>query len=284
LSSILSFAKALNSFNISSVEQIFMKVFLACIYTAILLLVMKEFKFIQKRHLPVFTLFAFVFSIFIFSAISSVVMGAPIAIAVSLIYTQPFYTMLIAHFSGEEKMTPLKVFLIIIAIIGVVLVTGLTLEQILGLQISAGIFFGLAAGLLYAFYLKIKRSVKKLGYSSSQMLFNTTLIMVPMIFVWGYLLSLVAPNPALFSVVIPQGWQWLVVLAFGVFGLALPYGILNKVDPKEITPTGEGLLLLLDPTMNVVWSILIWQQFVTPIQYLGVAIIIVAAAVNVLKH
>jgi threonine/homoserine efflux transporter RhtA len=69
-------------------------------------------------------------------------------------------------------------------------------------------------------------------------------------------------------------------LGFALFSTILPYGSLNYVKPKEIAPTSEGLLLLLDPILHSLWAALIFAQFVSPVQYLGAALIIIAAAVN----
>jgi|GEM_PF-859906 len=280
LSTVLSFSKVLKGFGISSLEQMFLKVSLGCLYTLIILLLTGKFALAKKEDLGVFTLFAFSFSLFIFTALSTIALGTPIAVATALIYTQPVYTALIAHFSKEELIDAPKAGVMCIAISGVVLVTGLAEGVSLTEENTLGIIVGILAGIMYAVYLKTKRTVKKRGYQPSQMLFTTTLIAMPVIILLGLVMRLFIHNESLVGFVIPEGNEWLYVLVFGVTGLALPYGILNGVNPKDITPTSEGLLLLLDPSLNLLWSILIWHQFVSPMQYLGAILVISAAVIN----
>ncbi|MEM2899294.1 MAG: DMT family transporter [Thermoplasmata archaeon] len=280
LSTILSFSKVLRGFGISSLEQMFLKVSLGCLYTLIILLLTGKFRIAKKEDLGIFTIFALSFSLFIFTALSTIALGTPIAVATALIYTQPVYTALIAHFSKEESIDLPKGAVMCLAIVGVVLVTGLAEGVSLSEENTLGIIVGVLAGIMYAVYLKTKRTVKKRGYQPSEMLFTTTLIAMPVIILLGLVMRLFIHNDSLVGFVIPEGNEWFYVLIFGVTGLALPYGILNGVNPKEITPTSEGLLLLLDPSLNLLWSIVIWHQFVSPMQYLGAGLVICAAVIN----
>ncbi len=280
LSSVLSFSKVLKGFGISSLEQMFLKVSLGCMYMLILLLLTGKFRIAKKEDLGIFSVFALSFSLFIFTALSTIALGTPIAVATALIYTQPIYTALIAHFTKEEPIDLPKAGVMCMAVVGIVLVTGLAQGVALSEEHTLGIVIGVLAGMMYAIYLKTKRMVKKRGYKPSEMLFTTTLIAMPVIICLGLIMSLFITNKSLVGFVIPEGNEWIYVLVFGVTGLALPYGILNGVNPKEISPTSEGLLLLLDPSLNLVWSIAIWNQLVSPMQYAGVGLVICAAVIN----
>jgi len=77
--------------------------------------------------------------------------------------------------------------------------------------------------------------------------------------------------------VIPNHYQLTLLIIFAVFSTVLPFGLLNYVNPSEVSPTSEGTILLLDPALHVAWAILILGQIVSIFQYLGIALILASA-------
>jgi drug/metabolite transporter (DMT)-like permease len=97
---ILVFSTLLKNSGVSSLQQVFFRVTLAL--PLIFLLIKGKFK-LEKKDLPYFILIGFVFSAFLFSALSSIVFGCPIAVSVALLYTQPFFTAVLAVLSKRER-------------------------------------------------------------------------------------------------------------------------------------------------------------------------------------
>jgi drug/metabolite transporter (DMT)-like permease len=72
--------------------------------------------------------------------------------------------------------------------------------------------------------------------------------------------------------------QLFLLTLFAFFSTTLPYGLLNYVKPSEVSPTTEGTILLLDPFLHNVWAVLIFQQYISLIRYLGVGLTLISAA------
>ncbi len=271
---ILVFSTLLKNAEVSSLQQVFFRVTLAL--PLILLLIKGRFK-LEKKDLPYFIITGLVFSIFLFSALSSIVFGCPIAVSIALIYTQPFFTAILAVISRREKMTPKKLVIIAIGIVGVLLASGIATEPASNLNIT-GMSFALLAGFFYATYLFFKR-IRKASYTPLQGLFNTFVLAVPCALTLGLTLRLFTSNASFIGFSMLNPFQLLLLTLFAFFSTTLPYGLLNYIKPNEVSPTTEGTILLLDPFLHNLWAILIFQQYVSLIRYFGVGLILLSAAV-----
>jgi drug/metabolite transporter (DMT)-like permease len=270
---ILVFSTLLKSVGVSSLQQALFRVTLSL--PLILLLIKGEIK-LEKKDLPYFALTGVAFSAFIFSALSSIVFGCPIAVSVALIYTQPLFTALLAAFSKKEKVTPRKFVIILVGMIGALLASGILTEQHSNLNIT-GISFALLAGFLYATYLFLKR-MRKTSYTPLQGLFNTFMFAALCSLILGLTLRLFITDTKLIGFSIPDSYQLLLLSLFAFFSTTLPYGLLNYVKAGEVSPTTEGTILLLDPFLHNVWAIFIFQQYISIIRYLGVGLTLLSAA------
>jgi drug/metabolite transporter (DMT)-like permease len=270
---ILVFSTMLKNVGVSSLQQVFFRVTLAL--PLILLLIKGKFK-LEKKDLPYFILIGFVFSVFLFSALSSIVFGCPIAVSIALIYTQPFFTAVLAALSKREKITVEKAVIIAVGMIGALLASGLLTEQYSNLNIT-GISFALLAGFLYATYLFFKR-MRKTSYTPLQGLFNTFMFAAPCTLILGLTLRLFTTNTSFIGFSMLDAYQLLLLTLFAFFSTTLPYGLLNYTKPSEVSPTTEGTILLLDPFLHNVWAILIFQQYISVIRYLGVGLTLLSAA------
>ncbi|MEM3704420.1 MAG: DMT family transporter [Candidatus Bathyarchaeia archaeon] len=270
---ILIFSTMLKNVGVSSLQQVLFRVTLAL--PLILVLIKGKIK-LEKKDLPYFALIGFIFSAFLFSALSSIVFGCPIAVSTALIYTQPFFTAILAVLSKKEKVTPRKFAIILIGMVGALLASGILTEQYLTISIT-GILFALLAGFLYATYLFLKR-MRKTSYTPLQGLFNTFMFAAVCSLILGLTLRLFITDTKLIGFSIPDSYQLLLLILFAFFSTTLPYGLLNYVKTGEASPTTEGTILLLDPFLHNVWAVLIFQQYVSMVRYLGIGLILLSAA------
>lgn len=269
---ILIFSTLLKSVGVSSLQQVLFRVALAL--PLILILIRGRIK-LEKKDLPYFALTGFIFSAFIFSALSSIVFECPVAVVTALVYTQPFFTAMLAVFSKREKVTPRKLGIILVGMIGALLASGILTEPPSSLSI-AGILFALFAGFLYAVYLFLKR-MRKTSYTPLQGLFNTFMFATVCSLILGLILQLFLTDTKLIGFSIPDSYQLLLLILFAFFSTTLPYGLLNYVKTEEVSPTAEGTILLLDPFLHNVWAVLILQQYVSAMRYLGVGLTLFGA-------
>jgi drug/metabolite transporter (DMT)-like permease len=177
---------------------------------------------------------------------------------------------LIAYLAGKEKISFVKVLVIPVGVIGVFLVSNLFFQEI-----TLGAIFALSAGFLYAVYLFLKRMEK--SYAPLQLLFNTFLFAVPCILGLGAVLWFFVDEPKLVGFSLPTAYQFFLLLLFALWSTILPYGALNKVNSKEVPPSTEGTILLLDPVLHTLWAFLLLGQTVELLQYVGVFLILLTA-------
>jgi len=277
---ILIFSTVLRDTGMSSLEQLFFRLSFGLGVLFLLMLCKKRVSFIQRKDVSFFASIGLVYSLFTFSGLAAIAFRTPIPVAVALVYTQPIFTVIIARLSGKEKITLLKVGIILVGVFGAFLVSGL---RITSLQIDPGIVFPVLAGFFYAVYLWLKRqgtSGMSRDYAPYQVLFNTFLFALPAIVVIGFMLQSVSTNPLLVGITAPSALQLGLLLLFAVFSTILPYGLLNYVKVEEVSPTTEGLLLLGDPLMHTLWATLFFKEYVTLIQYVGAGLILLSAAIN----
>ena len=159
---ILVFSTLLKQSGVSSLQQVLFRLILAL---PLLLLILKGKMLFRLQDTKYFLVIGFVFSAFILSALTAIAFGCPIAVTSALIYTQPFFTAIIAHISHKEKLTLTKFFIVLVGISGAVLASGMTLEQTKILVEKSGVLFAFASGLLYALYLYMKRLAKTAIYT-----------------------------------------------------------------------------------------------------------------------
>lgn len=275
---ILIFSTVLKNSGMSSFEQLFFRLSFGLLILSLVLLSKGRYRFIHGKDVRFFVTIGFVYALFTLSGLSSIVFGTPIAVAVALIYTQPIFTAIISHATEKEKVTAPRLTLIFVGVSGAFLVTGLPITN---LQINVGIVFAILAGCFYAIYLWLKRQLSgKREYPPYQGLFNTFLFAIPPLLVTWLVFRNLSTTPLLVGMIIPETWQLLLLIGFATFSTILPYSLLNYVKPEEISPTSEGLLLLGDPLLHTLWAILLFEQYVTTIQYLGAALIVSSAAAN----
>ena len=270
---ILIFSTVLKNAGVSSLQQVLFRIVLAL---PLILTLIKGCVKIEKEDLPYFAASGLVFSAFLFSALSSIVFGCPVAVATALIYTQPFFTATLAALTGRERMNAKRFAIVSIGVFGAFLVSGLLTEPISSLSVP-GLFLALFAGFFYAVYLYIKRMLKA-AYTPLQGLFNTFLLAVPCTLFLGFALRAFTSNPGFVDFSMLNAEQLILLFLFAFFSTAMPYGLLNYVRPHEVSPTAEGVILLLDPVLHNVWAVLILQQYVSAVRYLGVGLILISAA------
>lgn len=268
---IFIFSTLLKQDGMSSLEQVIFRLAFALL---LLFFILKgRVMLSQKRDLPYFFAIGVVFSVFLLFALTAIAFRSPVPVTSALVYTQPIFTTIIAYFAGKEKIGFVKVLVILLGIVGVFLVTNIFFQQI-----TLGATFALGAGFLYAVYLFFKRLGKP--YTPLQLLFNTFLFAIPCILGLGAVLRIFVNEPEFVGFSTPTVHQLFLLLLFALFSTILPYGALNKVDSKEVPPSTEGTILLLDPVLHTFWAFLLLGQLVEPLQYVGVFLILLTAVLS----
>jgi len=270
---ILIFSTLLMRAGISSLEQVFFRIIFAL--PPIFLLARYKAKLIW-RGLVHYVPSGCVFSAFLMSGLSSIALGTAIAVTVGLIYTQPLFTAVIAAISGREKIGRRHFMVIMIGVIGALLVSGVLNERMSNNGLL-GIILALSGALWYSFYLFLKRGQRTV-LNPMQGMFGTLLFAVPCTLILGLILRSITADPALVDFSSLNIQQLALLMGLGLISTALPYGTLNHIKTRLVSPTTEGTILLLDPLFHTVWAMLFFQQFLSYPQFLGFGLIITSAA------
>lgn len=274
---ILVFSTVLKIMGVSTFEQLCIRLGFGFLILLSWMLYTGRLHLIHRKDVRFFLKIGFTYALFTLCGLAAIAFGTPIPVAVALVYTQPIFTAVISQLTGKEMISGSKVTVILLGVIGAFLVSGLHAANP---QIQLGIVFPVLAGFLYAVYLWLKRQAPMEEYTPFQVLANTFMFAIPFLALMWLLFSNFSQNASFVGITVPTGLQLIVLLAFGLFSTILPYGLLNYVKPSEVAPTTEGLLLLGDPLMHTLWATLFFQEFISELQYLGAALILISAALN----
>jgi len=274
---ILVFSTLLKDTGTSSFEQLFFRLGFGLLILLVIMLYRRKLHLVERKDVPFFLAIGFTYALFTLSGLSAIAFGTPIPVAVALVYTQPLFTAVISQLTGKEKVSGAKAAVILLGVVGVFLVSGL---QTANPQIHLGIVFPILAGLFYAVYLWLKRQAPLEEYTPYQVLSNTFMFALPFLLIVWLALGNFSENPLFVGMVAPNGQQLILLFFFALFSTVLPYGLLNYVKVEEVSPTTEGLLLLGDPLLHTLWAALFFAQFISEIQYVGAALILASAALN----
>jgi drug/metabolite transporter (DMT)-like permease len=274
---ILVFSTFLKDSGVSGLEQSLVRLAL----TALLLLVILKGKpvFPLKNDLPYFISIGFVFALFHVSGLLPIFFGTPIAVAAGLINTQPIFTSILAGITGRERISWKKISVILLGVCGALMLAGLSPNKGLIGQLNIGVILGTLGGFLYAVYLFLKR-YNKTRYSPLDSLFNTLLFAVPCALIISLVILGFSDSPTIARFVQPNLYQFALLILFSIFSTVIPYTMLNKVDSDEVSPTTEGTILLLSTVLHASWAVLIFNEFVTSLQYIGMFLVLISAVLT----
>ena len=129
---------------------------------------------------------------------------------------------------------------------------------------AAGNFYGLLAGLTFAWFLLFMRKQKDTSTIETVLL--------------GNILSALLGLPFLGEAA-PSAADWSGMLFLGIFQIGLP-SILIAIAIKELTAVEAILIQTLEPVLNPVWVLLFIGEMPTPLALLGGAIVVGAVTLR----
>lgn len=152
----------------------------------------------------------------------------PLAIAVTVQYLSPIFTVILAYFALKERASIVQWFFFIIAFSGILFITFHNNADILKVPISPfwimiGVCSAIGSGIAYVAIIKCKDTDSPIN-----IVFYFPLIATPIMFVW-----------CLFDFVMPNGIEWLFLLLMGVltqFAQLLMTKALHEGGAVKITP------------------------------------------------
>ena len=192
----------------------------------------------------------------------------PLSLAAVLLSTAPVFVLIIAHFFLGEEITQIKVFCVLLVILGCVLATGIIEENIEPVP-TIGIVFGLIAAIFWGSYSLISRKEIEVGKHTFTILFYSliTITIVTLPFTnFGQITHFVNIN--IFG-------NLIFLLLHSLFTFVLPYIFitmtLNKIDAGTVMILASG-----EPVAALAFGILIYNEIPSPLMVCGMFITIFA--------
>ena len=184
--------------------------------------------------------------------------------------TQVFMTAIISFLIFKER--PLLRFWLsaVSAIIGVTLLVGLATDQVVFTeQYIMGIAFGLATGVVYAHYLITMRWASHREAAPDILVFMAWTSLFSALFLG--ISAAIESAPA----IPPDTASWMYLVSLGLVAQGLGWWAITSSLAKTVA-SRAGLVLLLQPTLAMVWGVVMFSEQFTFTQAMGAAITLTA--------
>jgi drug/metabolite transporter (DMT)-like permease len=145
------FTRKMTELGFSTLQLVFMRASITAAALLIYLLVFDRDKLKLKMKDVWIFIFAGLISVVLFQyCYTNAIMAGSISIAATLLYTSPIFVTIISAVLFKEKITPIKIFALVTAFTGCVLVSGIAGS---GASLtSTALFLGIASGFTYGLY------------------------------------------------------------------------------------------------------------------------------------
>jgi drug/metabolite transporter (DMT)-like permease len=180
---------------------------------------------------------------------------------------QVFFTALFSWLFLKQKISKMFILAIIMALCGLLFITGVDWESLAG-GYKLGIVLGLVTAVFYSFYiLLVKTSMNDCSVNSVPAML---MVSIP----GALLLGVVTPfNGA--SFVIPDSTSLFALIGVGVISTTIGWSLISSAI-KHIPATVAGLVLLLQPTLALIWDTLFFGRPTGGIEVFGILLILSA--------
>lgn len=196
-----------------------------------------------------------------------------LAVAAILLYTAPFFVMLLSLLLFKEKMNGKKIFALILAFSGCVLVSGVGGDTAFSWK---GILLGLGSGFFYALYSIFGRYAINRGYGAWTMTFYTFLFC-------SVGCAFLSDWRVIGTVMTADSGNILWVLGLGFVTAFLPY-VLYSVGLEHMQSSKASILASVEPVVSALFGVFVFQEPLSAWGILGIAMVLGAIIVlNVKK-
>ncbi|MFX1486505.1 MAG: DMT family transporter, partial [Promethearchaeota archaeon] len=245
----------LRDMGVPSIQQAFSRAFLTTLFFGLILLAKPKVRRISKSDLKIFILNGlFGVSLSMIAYLSSIAVGTPVAVAVTLSYLQPMFAVILARLFLNETVSAIRVVAVLFSIVGASIVSGIW--QMLGTITSLnvlGIVLAASNGFFYAVYVIVGRlSGSNKQYHPSTTMFYSFLFGLMWVSLIWFLVGSFIGYGGVSGVVLDLSLEALALLAMlGIFGTIIPYGLLS-MGLGYVRASIAGILLLIEPVSVMV--------------------------------
>ena len=269
------FVEAAKAYSISEIQIVFGRATITAVLVGFIMLFKNKSAFkIKLRDLWIFVA-AGLFSIVLFnySYYTTMTLTNSKAVAAVLLYTAPFFVVIISRFIFASRLTFNKCIACVVAFAGCSLVSGIFDASH---RISAkALFFGLLTGFGYALYTIFGEILLKRGYGTLTITFyvflSAAVCCMPFINV---------PKTISYTVAEPQAL--LILFLMALFNTVIPY-LFYTTGLKGVDPAVAPIIATLEPVVATVIGALILHETVTVWGIIGIALVLASVVILNIK-
>ena len=249
-----------------------------CAVTAIGLLVVmlirdRSLFRIEPKDIIIFVIVAAFFMAYNVLYFEEIAIGCPLSMVSIMLYTAPFFVLILSVFIFKEELTLNKIIALGLAFVGCALAVGLVGGDGGELNMT-GFWMGLGSGFTYAMYTILNKFLLK-KYDPMTLTFYTFGISALFLLPFSDILGLldIAVNVEMAAV-------WM--LGLGLLITLLPY-FLYGTGLKGLDAGYVSVLALIEPMVATVAGFVMYGQSPTTMKLCGIALVIVGVAILNLK-
>ncbi len=262
------FVRTLNDSGLDNMQLLFFRSFLTTLVLGVYLLFSDKKKFkIHIKDCRYFFGTGILSFLFFGFAYFYTINHASMPVAAVLLYTAPFFVMLMAAIFFKEKITTVKIIALIMAVAGCLFICGTDMNTHLTPFV---IFTGVASGFCYALYSIFGRVALK-KYPSSTVTFYTFLFsMIGSLFVvdFGKIHTAFSRNP---KIIFLTG-------LFAVVSAVLPY--VFYTNGLKYTDAGKASIIsTIEAVVAALCGIFVFGESITPLGIIGMLLVISAIVI-----
>lgn len=197
-----------------------------------------------------------------------------VAVATLCYYMAPIFVMLISPFLLKEKLTVKKAVCIIVAVVGMVFVSGVLDGGISGVSELKGILFGLGAAAFYASVIMMNQKLREVPtYDKTIMQLGTAAVVLIPYILLAEDLSAVTLTPLIAVMLLIVG-----VVHTGI-AYALYFGSMNELKAQTVALFGY-----IDPIVAIILSALLLKEPMTVHSAIGAVLVLGATMISELPE
>ena len=206
------------------------------------------------------------FSLYNWSYIAAI-KETSMGVAAILLYTAPSIIMILSVFLFHEKITRIKILVIIITFIGCMMVTGIFEgDNIISWK---GFLYGILSGIGYGLYSIFgKYALQK--YLSVTVVFYT--------FLMSTFLFCVIGKPIIIISKINESQSWIFIVSFALFSAAIPY-ILYTKGLSKIEASKASIIANIEPVVAAIIGICAFSEEINFLKILGIILVLGAVCI-----